>query len=212
MPLMLNAQEWHLQFREPAALVVSLGELIDKKLYKQYQITLGGEYIFPEGRFSVILNPAYSFATQPQNNNFEKYGEDPSKYYQEAFAFGAFGRLYAINKNFKLYTELGGHYHRSMYNHVIMIDANYGGVYEKHLSGAENIWSATACIGVSLPMFWGIRYEPYFQFNVHSLPDSDRVGDILFGTGNTYIETSPNTNLFLWPFSFKIQLAPKADK
>lgn len=210
--MLLHGQEWHLQFREPAGLVISLGELIDKNPYKQYELSVGGEYVFSEGRFSIILNPAYSFATQPQNNNFKKYGEDPSKYFQEAFAFGALARLYGINKNFKLYTELGGHYHRSMYNQVIMIDANYGGVYEKHLSGAENIWSATACVGVSLPMFWGIRYEPYVQFNIHTLPESDRVGNLLFGTGNAYIETSSNTNLFLRPFSFKIQLAPKAGK
>jgi len=90
-----------------------------------------------------------------------------------------------------------------------MIDANYGGVYEKHLNGAENKWSATTYVGISLPMFWGIRYEPYLQFNIHTLAESDRIGGPLFGTGDAYVATSPNSNLFLWPFSFKIRLFEK---
>lgn len=81
MPLMLNAQEWHLQFRQPAVLVFSLVEVIDESPYNHYQINFGGEYVLPGSRFLFILNPAYSFATQPQNINFDKYGKDASKYY-----------------------------------------------------------------------------------------------------------------------------------
>ena len=201
-PVLSKAQKVYLQFRQPEFLLYTAVTAFDDTPYKQYGSSLAIEYVPQNSKSSLTLNLAYAYHIDGYSSFYYNNGDKASDFYEEGYTIGVLGRYYLIDKNLKIYGEVGLYYNRSVVNQAIKIRANYNGLYEEYISGGQNIYSSTISAGISLPLFWGWRYEPYMQYTLATQHQIGRPDPLL--------ATSPYSlfsfNFMVFPASFKVPI------
>lgn len=204
LPAFTSGQQVLLHIKGFEGLIFSAKSAFDDEPWDQYGYHLGAEYVPKKGKVSLSVDMAYAYWTSgaPEfyyTNSADNYGD----FYRECYAIGAVGRYYLIDEKFKLFADGGLFYNRTNFNEVIKVRANYNGLYEEYRSGSQNVMSINLGVGISLPMFWGIRFEPVIRTTFATNPRNKGVDYPLLAASPYYFREFP---VFIYPLNFKIPL------